>query len=62
MVSGSSNVVDVNADLKHETAGAFLICTEDGKDLWVPKSLSEYDEEEKVITVPMWFAQKEGLI
>lgn len=42
-----------------DKAHLFLI---DGKEVWIPKSLAEVDKDSKTITVPEWWALKEGLI
>ena len=56
-----SSIIDLAMELRHETARAYLV--HDGrKDVWLPKSLVEYDERDKVFTMPEWLAQREGLI
>jgi hypothetical protein len=56
-----SDLIDLALELRHETARAYLI--HDGhKDTWLPKSMVEYDEQDKVFTMPEWLAQREGLI
>jgi hypothetical protein len=61
MTSGSSNIVDISADLKHETDGAYLIDSGDGEPVWVPKSQVEYDEM-GTFSMPEWLARDKGLI
>lgn len=54
-------IVDLALEYRHETARAYLV--HDGhQDVWLPKSLVEYDERDKVFTMPEWLAQKNGLI
>lgn len=44
---------------KTELAVLFLI---DGKEVWLPKSRIEIDEEQKLVTIPQDFALEKGLI
>lgn len=45
-----------------ETDMAILF--EDGPDqFWIPRSvIKDHDEEDKIVTVAAWFAEKEGLV
>lgn len=60
----SSNLVDVEAELRRETPGdngAFLIF--DGtKEVWVPKSLVERDPQDGTFAMPEWLATEKGLV
>jgi len=40
------------------------ILFEDGTDqFWIPKSLiKDHDEDDKIVSIPEWFAEKEGLV
>jgi len=57
--------LDVGTILK-ETDLAFLFLTDDGDEIWVPKSVIEhaddYDEgdENKTISIAEWWMEKEG--
>ncbi len=53
--------VDLACELRHETAKAFLIFDGD-KEVWIPRSLAEYDAQSQTLTIPEWLAQREGLI
>jgi hypothetical protein len=56
-----SDLVDVSGEVKFETEKAFRFF--DGKDLvWLPKSLCEWDENDKTMTMPEWIALEKGLI
>lgn len=44
-------LVDITAELRHETARAFLIF-DGAKEVWVPKAFAEYDTQDKVCTMP----------
>jgi hypothetical protein len=48
-------------EIIHETDGAILFSI-DGDEVWIPRSLLELDESTHTVTVPEWFALKEGLI
>ena len=55
-----SDVIDIAAELRHETERAFLIF--DGlKEVWVPKSLAEQNDD-GTYTIKEWFAKDKGLI
>lgn len=47
--------------IEHRTEKATLFII-DGKEQWIPNSISEIDEKEKQVTVPYQFAFKNGLI
>jgi hypothetical protein len=54
-------LVDIAAELRHETLKAYLIFDGD-QEVWVPKSLVEYDKDSKTFTMPEWLAKKMELI
>ena len=54
-------LVDIAAELRHETLKAWLIFDGD-QEVWVPKSLVEYNKDDKTFTMPEWLAKKMGLI
>ena len=69
-----SNKVEIEAELIHETGGAYQISdgskysdkdpdvVMDGKRcVWVPKSLVEYDDD-KTFTMPEWLAIDKELV
>lgn len=66
----SEKLVDVEAELRHETEKAYLIY--DGREenfegekrelrTWVPKSKVEYDGKQ-IFTMPEWLALEKGFI
>lgn len=58
---GRSDLVDIAAELRHETARAFLVF--DGtREVWLPKSLAEHDEAEGTFAMPEWLAKDKELI
>lgn len=65
-----SNLIDVAAELRHETDKAYLVY--DGRNenfegekreirTWLPKSIVEYDGA-KTFTMPEWLALDKGFI
>jgi hypothetical protein len=54
-------LVDIAAELRHETLKAYLIFDGD-EEVWVPKSLAEYDKDNGIFTMPEWLAKKLELI
>lgn len=61
MSDHDSKLVDIAAEIRHQTDRAFLIF-DGAKEVWVPKALVEYDTRDKVCTMPEWLAMREGLI
>ena len=61
MTSGASDIIDIAADLKHESEKAFLIDGGDGKPVWVPKSQVERNDD-GTFSMPEWLAKDKGLI
>ena len=67
MVSGKSNLVDIDVEIHHETEKAFLVYAgEDDKDgnpikIWLPKSKVE-NNDDGTITMLEWLAVEKGLI
>ena len=66
-------LVDLAVSYRHRTSMAVLV--NDGhKEVWIPRSLAEFDPDPfseggpafldgvMTVTVPEWFAKKEGLI
>lgn len=62
--------IELDAELVQETSDAFLIVC-DGNDenkVWIPKSLGSFTHRpprplpDIVVTLPQWFAKKEGLV
>jgi hypothetical protein len=53
-------LVDIAAELRHETIKAFLLY-DGSKEVWVPKSLVE-DNGDGTFTMPEWIAKKLELI
>jgi hypothetical protein len=59
MVSGRSNLVDVECELVHETERAILVYNGKVK-VWLPKSVAEF--EDGIVTLPEKFAIEKELI
>lgn len=61
MISGRSDIVDIAGELRRETDKAFLIFDGD-QEVWLPKSLVEYDAGDRIFSMPEWLAKDKGLI
>ena len=59
--SGQSDIIDIAADLKHETEKAFLIDSGDEKPVWVAKSQVDKNDD-GTFSMPEWLAKDKGLI
>lgn len=57
------NLVDLEAELEHETIKGILL-NFGGKEgaVWLAKQYVDYDEATKIATMPEWYAHKNGLI
>ena len=56
-----SDLVDIEGEIQGETERAWRFY--DGKEtVWLPKSLCEWDEDTKSMTIPIWIAREKGLI
>ena len=67
----SNEMIELEGIFLHETDGAILVDFDgdgDGEGNWFPKSLAEYEDEgyERgdpiTVNIPLWLAEKEGLI
>lgn len=60
-----SDLIDIDVDLKHETAKAYLV-NAGGDDVWIPKSQCEFEMGDKPpsgkLTLPEWLAENKGLV
>ena len=53
-------LTDIAGAIKVETDRAYLF--HDGtKEVWLPKSQCEWDQDSKTMTMPEWLAQDKGL-
>lgn len=55
-----SKLVDIAAELRHETSRAYLLF-DGAREVWIPKTLSEFNND-NTFTMPEWLAKREGLI
>lgn len=56
-----SDLVDIACEIKRETEKAYLIFDGD-KEVWLPKSQVEWDQDAKTMAMPEWLATEKGLI
>lgn len=61
MTSGRSDIVEIAADLKHETDKAYLIDGFMGEPVWIAKSMCEKNDD-GTFSMPEWVAKEKGLI
>lgn len=60
MTSGRSDIIDIAAELHHETDKAFLLSDGDRKE-WVPKAQVE-NNDDGTFAMPEWLALEKGFI
>lgn len=64
MSSGSSDLVDIDVEIKHMTDKAVLVSDGDN-DVWLPLSQTEVEDNVDgtgVVTIPEWLAIEKGLL
>lgn len=49
------------SEIKASTEKAYLICFEEGEEVWFPKSQVHVDKEDRDITLPSWLVDKNNL-
>jgi hypothetical protein len=55
-------IVDLEYDaVLFSNRGGYKIAFKLGHEVFIPSKISEIDEDKSIITVPTWFAEKEGL-
>ena len=57
-----SDLIDIACIITGETERAYRIDHGGKEECWVPKSLCEWDENSKTMTMPEWIAMEKGLI
>lgn len=58
-----SDLVDISGELVPPFQSAAAYRFYDGaRTVWLPKSQCEWDEDEKVMTMPEWLAKEKGLL
>ena len=61
MSTRDAKIIDLALELRHETLKAYLV--HDGvRDVWLPKSLVEFDPDGTIFTMPEWLAKDKELI
>jgi hypothetical protein len=54
-------LVDIEGELLHQTDDAYLFFDGD-KEVWLPKSLADWDPDNQTMTIPVWKAEQVGLV
>lgn len=62
-MSRNDDVVEISYT-RVVTDSDLAILFEDSEDrFWIPKSvIQDHDEDDKIVSIPAWFAEKEGLV
>ena len=60
-MTGKSNLVDIDANLRHQTDKAYLLDFGGDEPAWVPISQVE-DNRNGTFTMPEWLAREKGMI
>jgi len=55
------DIIEIAGELRHETDKAYLLFDGD-KEVWIAKSLGEWDAHSKTMQMPEWLAHSKGLI
>ena len=56
-----SDLVDIDAELRHETDAAYLLDHGGKEPVWLPKSMAE-DNGDGTFAMPEWLATEKGMI
>lgn len=60
-MNGRSDLVDIAGEVRRETERAYLFF--DGtKEVWIPKSQCQWDQDDKTMAMSEWQAKDKGLI
>ena len=65
MVTGRSDLIDIEGYLNHSTLEAICVDVDDAEDIWLPKAMIEWVENPDgsiTITLPENLAYEKGLI
>jgi hypothetical protein len=54
-------IIEIAGELRHETEKAYLLFDGD-KEVWIAKSLGEWDAHSKTMQMPEWLAFERGLL
>lgn len=57
-----SEIIDIEITLIHQTEKAYLVDAGHGENVWVPKSVAEYDESDRTLSLPRSWAESKGLV
>lgn len=60
MRKSDKELIDIAAELKHETPGAFLLNDGD-TEAWCPRSIVESNDD-GTFTMPLWLAKDKGFV
>ena len=55
------DIIEIAGELRHETDKAYLLFDGD-KEVWIAKSLGEWDSHSKTMQMPEWVAMEKGLV
>jgi hypothetical protein len=60
---GKKTLADIKGSIKRETEKAYLFSSlYEDKEVWLPKSMCEWDEDSKEMTMPEWLAIERELV
>jgi len=60
-MSKNHDIIEIAGELHHKTEKAYLLF-DGAKEVWIAKSLSEWNETSKTMQMPEWLALENGLI
>jgi hypothetical protein len=64
----AKQIADIDGLLMHETEKAYLFAPDGDEErkTWIPKSMAEWEPDKDgvsgTMSVPVWYAEKEGLV
>jgi hypothetical protein len=60
-VQKDHNIIEIAGELRRETEKAYLLF-DGSKEVWIAKSLGDWDAHDKTMQMPEWLALERGLI
>ncbi len=56
------DIIEIDVEVLHSTDKAWMLNDADNEEVWLPKSMCEYDDTDKTMQLPEWLAFEKGLI
>jgi hypothetical protein len=61
VMNRNHSIIEIAGELLHDTEKAYLFF-DSSNEVWIPKSIGEWSEEDSTMQLPEWYAYEKGLI